>query len=62
MHLATKASSRYCLRFYRWVRPSLPAGASCWGAMGELDLAKVRTAAGRAAPGRGGRFLRVVVM
>ena len=29
-------------RLYEQFRPSVPAGESGWGALGELDLAKVR--------------------
>ena len=34
-------------RLYERFRPEVPAGESGWGAKGELDLAKVRAAAGR---------------
>ena len=37
--------NRRGFRLYEWFRPSVPAGESGWGAMGELDLAKVRAAA-----------------
>ena len=33
-------------RLYERFRPEVPAGESGWGAQGELDLAKVRAAAG----------------
>ena len=37
--------NRHGFRLYERFRPSVPAGGFGWGAMGELDLAKVRAAA-----------------
>ena len=34
--------NRRGLRLYEQFRPGVPAGESGWGALGELDLAKVR--------------------
>ena len=38
--------NRRGFRLYERFRPEVPAGESGWGAMGELDLAKVRAAGG----------------
>ena len=38
--------NRRGFRLYERFRPEIPRGESGWGALGELDLAKVRAAAG----------------
>jgi hypothetical protein len=44
--------NRRGFRLYEAFRPGVPAGESGWGAVGELDLAKVRALGARAGSGK----------